>query len=237
MLEVGLARGEGPREVAVAPGVGDGPGGGLGSGRGKLLDVTARHRFAFRPVGDLVHLGREGGKVVPDDLDERPCRTLVGLNARALEARPHPGRQVARLRRLVRQHLAGPGDGLRELRTAKLLLGDEREHGARSGLAQVGLDRSDVLGLPTLDVLDDDEPPVVAAEEAERVAGRHRLLAGGRLGRERLDGLGAEAGAQAPERKADLGPVAAGEEVHGLETLLRHRGEHSRRSVSARPAP
>ena len=71
-----------------------------------------------------------------------------------------------------------------------------------------------------LDVLDDHEPPL-AAEEAERVAGGHRVV-GRVLARvENLDGAVFETVAEPLERDPDLRPVAARDQVDRLE--LRHR--------------
>ena len=200
---------------------------------GELLDLATRDR-ARRSAQSAIFSTSVASAVrsSPTMLDEGARRLADRpASAGALEARSHPAREVARPRRVVRQHLARPrATACASFGAAKRLLRDEREHGAGRRLPEVGLDRPDVLGLPALDVLDDDEPSALAGKETERVAGGDRVLSRRRLGGERLDGLGAEARAQAPKREADLRPVAAGQEVDGLERLLAHRAEHSGRS-------
>ena len=224
VLEVRLAGGQRTGEVAGAPGVHDRPGRGLLGGRGEQLDLAPPDLLAGRPGGELLDLGREGGGVVADDLDERARGLAVRLDADPLELRAHPAREVARLRHLEREHLPRLG-AERGQRRALQLAGDEREHRALDRARQVAGDRLLVLLLPALDVLDDDEAPAVVGEEAECVQRRDGLVPGGGLRGVGVDRLGAEAGTEALERTPDLRTVAAGQEVDRAELALGHRAQ------------
>ena len=126
------------------------------------------------------------------------------------------------LRHVPEQQLALPGDDrLRERRVLLQLAADERERRRRRRRLQVRGDLLDVLGLPGLDALDDDQPPL-GREEPERVAGGDRVGARQLGGRAELDGVGRETGAQPLDRAVDLRPVGSGDQVGRLQ-LVRHR--------------
>ncbi len=76
--------------------------------------------------------------------------------------------------------------------------------------------REAAVGVPaTVDALDHNEPRV--AEQAADVAQRRSVRTGYLLRRHELDCLRLEVAPEARERSLDLGTIAAGEEVDGLQ--------------------
>ena len=223
-LEQRLAGGQRSREVAPPPRVGELVARHLRTAGGELLDLADTDGVAARPGRDLVDLGRELVRVLADDLDEQANRVRVDVHAAFGELLRHPLGDAA-FRNVVDEDVARLRARLPERRVLLELGGDEREHGVGSGAREVRRDRLDVGGLPALDVLDDDEP-AAAAEQAQRVARRDGVVTAGLERGEELDAVLADPVAQPPERALDLRPVAAGDQVDGLE-LGRHRGRQA----------
>ena len=178
------------------------------------------------PDRDLVCFGGERDEVVADDLDESSGGVRVGIRTEALELRPNPRREIARLRRLEREHLPGFPTAFASASLFGVSPSHERQDGSRHGVPQVLDHRLDVGLLPALDAFDDDKAAAVGpGKEAEGVAGRDRLRPVRRVRREVLDRLVSEARAEPAERADDLGPVASGQEIDRQERLAGHRGQ------------
>ena len=224
VLEVGLARGERAGHVPCDPRVHYRPGGGVVEAR-RAARLAAADGLAPRPGRKLLGLGGERRRVLTDDVHERPGGVGVGVDAEAFELCPHPGGKVSRPRNLVRQHLTHLRAERRERRALEVAAGDEHEHRPGHGILDVGRDGLLIVLLPALDALDEHEAPAVPGEEAERVAGRDRLLPARSLGGEGLDRLRPEARAKALERTADLRTISAREEIDGTQLALGHRGQ------------
>ena len=224
-LEDRLARGERPAAVALRPGVGQGERRRLCHGGHEQLHLVLADRLVSGPERKLVDLVRELVEVLADQMDECCARIRLGASAGLLEALGDPVGDVA-LRHLEGQNVAGLGARLRQRRVLLQLLGNECQHGAGSRRGEVLLDRLHVGDLPAaretavgvppaVDALDHDEPRV--AEQAADVAQRRGVRAGHLLSRDELDCLWLEVAAEARERSLDLGAIAAGEQVDGLQ--------------------
>ena len=129
------------------------------------------------------------------------------------------------------ENLADLLDRLYERRLPDRTLRDEREDARRGGALEVRGDRLRVVRAPALDPFDDHEPCALVPEEPERVAGRDRFCRRSRVGGEELHALGREAAPQPREGAADLGAVAAEEEVGGAKLV----GGHGASIVSRPP--
>ena len=227
LQQLDLAGRKGARHVAHAPRVAEREVRRLLHGRREGLHLPPADALPRGPGGDLLDLALERAGVVADELDEPAGRVVVDADARALELHPHPGREVVdfALPGLALGHVEAedsPRGPARRLETRELRrVAHEREHRARRGTRQVANDRLGVRLLPALDPLDDDEP-LPASEEAERVRRRDHVLSGGGLGEEMLDRPLGKARAQPAEGERDLRQIAAGDQVGGLERLCGH---------------
>jgi hypothetical protein len=143
------------------------------------------------------------------------------VRAPAGELLGYPAREVALPRSVVAKDLPRLCAGLREGCVALDPVAHEREDGAGRRLGEVLRDRLDVCRLPTLDLLDDDEPRAVA-EQAEGVARGDGLLARALACVQDLGRLRSHALPEPADGARDLWPVAAGDQVRGLQ-LGRHR--------------
>ena len=199
-------------------------------------------RLVAGPERELVDLVRELVEVLADELDERRNRIGLRPDAGLLEALRNP-RVGLPLRNVVGEHVACLRAGFRQRCVLLQLLGDERQHGARRGRGQVLLDRLHVGGLPAVSepalavappvhAFDEHEPRV--AEEAAGVAEGGDLATRLLLCADDLRRLGLEVAAKPPERRFDLGPVAAGEQIDRLE---RGRVGHDASLLNAPNAP
>ena len=180
------------------------------------LALLLANPLAFSPGGELLELARERHSVVAHELHERTRGFGVGRDPHACELSSNPRLEIARLRNVVAEQppmlLGEVGQGC----AAQRVLCDESEHGAGDRISKVHGDRVHVSLPPALDSVDDDEsPPVLAAEEAERVAGRDGVFSARRLRLELFGRLGAEARAQPAERAKMLRPIGADQQVNG----------------------
>ena len=213
--------------LALCPGIGERERRHVGDRRDELLDLGHADRLALRPGRDLVDLVREAVEILlADVLDQERARVRLGLDAGLPEALGDPG-DPASLGDVVEQQVAALRARLRDRRVLLHLEPDEREHGVGRGRRQVGGDRLDVGSLPAagrraarssfcaVDVGHDDEPRV--AEQAARVAERDDVGPARLERRDDLDRLGHEARPQALHRRLDLRPVAARDQVGGLQ--------------------
>ena len=190
VLEVRLAGGQRTGQVARAPGVHDRPGRGLLRGRGEELDLAPADRLAAGPGGQLLDLGRQGGDVVADDLDQRARASPSAWTPRRSNcARTQVGK-VARLRHLEGEHLAGLGAQSAGRDEPFSSPATSASTAPANRVGEVAGDRLLVGLLPALDLLDDHEAPAVAGEEAQRVQRGDGLLAVDALRGQRLDRLG-----------------------------------------------
>ena len=103
---------------------------------------------------------------------------------------------------------------------------------AGAGAARYADDLLHVGGLPALGLFDDHEP--LAAEEAHRVARRDHVLRRRVARVEMLGRVVADAVTQAAQRAHDLRPVAAGEQIGGLQLGRRHDAKHRRQPGAPR---
>ena len=213
--------------MAIGPGVGERERRHVGERRDELLDLGHADRLALRPGRDLVDLVREPVEIfLADVLDQERARVRLGLHPGLPEALGNPGDPAA-LGDVVDQQVAGLRTRLRDRSVLLDLEPDEREHGVGRGRCEVGRDGFDVCSLPaarrgaarilllTVDVRDDDEARV--AEQAAGVAERDDVGSARLERRSDLDGLGHEARPQALHRSLDLRPIAARDQVRGLE--------------------
>src|SRR5262249_30428348 len=100
-----------------------------------------------------------------------------------------------------------------------------------------------ICRLPTVDLVDDHEPPA-AAEQAEGVARRDRVVAARIVRAEQLGRVLADPVAEPSQGALNLGPVAAGDQVDGLELArqerpqapVRRRRREAGRALPGRPS-
>ena len=135
-------------DVASPPRVGQREDRGLGAAGRHLLDVAQRDRCRRPPRSRACRSRSRArrGRRRPSRSSARHA-SASALAPCARELLGDPLRQLP-LRHLVRQHLAGLRDRLRERGVGLDLLGDEREHGRRRGCREIRGDLLHVGRLP-----------------------------------------------------------------------------------------
>ena len=181
--------------------------------------------LAVRPERKLLDLEPQLVRVITDELDQQAAGISVGLRVELRELLGHPRHELRALG-LEQEHLGCAG----KRRAFLCLFSDECQHGVGRGRFRVGRDGLDVGRLPTssqptlfvpvaVDLRHDHEP-ATRREQAQRVAGRHGLLAGRVRRRQVLGPRWVEVSPEPLEGPLYLGPVGAGDQVNGLQ--VRH---------------
>ncbi len=232
-LEDRLARLERPSRVASGPRVRELEDRYVGNGRAQELDLPLADRLAGCPGRELVDLRRERVQVFRShELDEERTRFWLGLDAPLLKLRCDPALDLLLLHAVL-EDVARLLARFPERRRLLDVLPDERKHRTRSGACEVARDLTDVGRLPAsfetpvrvappVDTLGDDKPSV--AEEASRVAQGHHCVPRSVERTHGVGGLRCEVGSKAGERRFDLRPIAAREEIHRLAGSVGHAG-------------
>jgi hypothetical protein len=224
-----LGGAQGGVRIAGDQRVREGPGsllGGVGHHRREIVD---RHlSFGPRPQGQALELVGEPQRAVPEPLDQKT--RCAGLEREAAPVRigDQPSGQLARLGRLVAQHLAargldGFGQPLGRPRLGRQLAGDQDQREIRRQPAELVHHRLGLLDRPPLDPIGQQIAPRrhqrQGGDRSDEGVGVGRLGAGRR--REALQRPGAALALgslpQAGQRRVDLPLVGAGDQVGGLD--------------------
>ena len=156
-------------------------------------------------------------------LDQRASGVGLDLEPQVAATRDHPLRELPRFHALLGADVAtGLADGLVKASgslRARVLAGEERHRSLAWDRVERRLERLEILVLPPLRAVGDDEPP--AERERHRVEARRDRLWRRALALEQLDPLGTALGlgqgAQPRPALGDPAVVVAVDQIRGLE--------------------